>query len=150
MSDTLIGTQEPGNGAISFGSHRYKATLERVSPAGRAGLVDSGGDCALGVSLGSANFEGARLEACVEWISASFNSCAIVVGDTVYRKTLMLLRGLDEATAREAALEAGRTFIARYAPLFRQYADRCTFTFVPFSQTETAPAFPGYLAKLVD
>ncbi|MCW1431630.1 tRNA-dependent cyclodipeptide synthase [Novosphingobium sp. JCM 18896] len=135
---------------MSFGSHRYKAALDRVAPLARAGLVDGRGACMLGVSLGSANFEGARLEACIEWITANFTEYAIVVGDTVYRLTLALLGGLDEVAARHRAIAAGRDFIATYAPLFRQYVDRCTFTFRPFSEVERHPGFANHLATLQD
>lgn len=134
--------------AISFGSHRYKASLERVVPAAQSALVGAGARCLLGVSLGSASFEGARLEACIEWISANFSHCGIVVGDTVYRLTLALLNGTPEDQAREEGIAAGRAFIATYAPLFRQYADRCTFSFQPFSEVEVAPAFATHLATL--
>ena len=140
----------PGTGAISFGSHRYKAALDRVAPAARQPLIEAGDACLLGVSLGSLNFEGARLEASIEWISANFRHCGIVVGDTVYRKTLTLLHGLSETDARAMALTAGRTFAARYAPLFRQYAERCTFTFIFFSAVEQEPSFPVHLRRLED
>ena len=148
MTDMLDHSATPGTGALSFGSHRFKASLDRVAPAGRAGLLDERGACALGVSLGSVNFEGARLEASIEWISATFSRCAIVAGDTVYRLTLALLNGTPEDEARSQALAAGRAFAGAYAPLFRQYADRCEFTFLPFSAIETAASFPKYLAQM--
>ncbi|RCS58397.1 tRNA-dependent cyclodipeptide synthase [Parvibium lacunae] len=139
----------PGEGSISFGTHRYKANLDKISPESRATLAQSAEGCLLGVSLGSANFEGARLEACIEWISERYSSCGIVVGDTVYRLTLALLEGLDEETARTRALAAGQQFLETYAPLFRQYAGKCTFSFIPFSQLESHAKLPEYHSALL-
>lgn len=145
MSQTDI-RATPGAGAIDFGTHRYKAQLAKVSPP----TFDLGSTrrCMLGVSLGTHNIEGARLESVLEWISANFEQCAIVVGDSVYRLTLQLLAGLPPDAALEQALEAGRLFEKSYAPLFRQYSQKCRFEWLPLSRVASDPAFPGHLATL--
>lgn len=138
----------PGAGAISFGSHRYQAQLDRVVPERATDLVGGRGACLFAVSLGNPDFEGARLQASIEWISANFGRCGIVVGGTVYRLALALLDDVSEAEARERALVAGHEFVAAYAPLFRQYADRCSFEVVPFPIPDDEPRFAAHLAQL--
>ena len=121
---------------IGFGTHRYKAGFKSAAPASAAVLEQGGARCMLGVSMGNANFEGARLEASVEWISERFKECAVVLGDSVYRLTLELLEGLDATAARERALRAGDDFARQYAPLFRQYGKACKFDILRFSDIE--------------
>lgn len=135
----------PGSGAIDFGTHRYKAQLAKLSPS----TLDLGQHrrCMLGISLGTHNIEGARLEAVLEWISANFQHCAVVVGDSVYRLTLAL-QGMDTDTALSRALADGRAFEASYAPLFRQYAARCRFEWLPLSKVAEDPRFPVHLETL--
>lgn len=135
-----------GYGAIDFGTHRYKAQLDKLSPAStELGKLKR---CMLGISLGTHNIEGARLEAVLEWISANFEQCAIVVGDSVYRLTLALLEGLEPEPALVKALQHGREFERCYAPLFRQYSHKCRFEWLPLSKISNAPQFPAHLATL--
>lgn len=130
--------------AIGFGTHRYKAGFRTVTPASAAALEQGGAACMLGVSLGNANFEGARLEASIEWISERFERCAVVIGDSVFRLTLELLERLDPDAARARALEAGAAFERLYAPLLRQYGKACRFDFIRFSAVENDPRFPTW------
>lgn len=136
----------PGSGAIDFGTHRYKAQLAKLSPA-QFDLA-AGKRCMLGVSLGTHNIEGARLEAVLEWISTHFEQCAVVVGDSVYRLTLQLLELMPAEQAMEQALAAGRAFERSYAPLFRQYASACKFEWLPLSRVSESASFPTHLASL--
>lgn len=146
-SDTLAQSQlQPGSGAIDFGTHRYKASLSKLAPVGYD--LKSARRCMLGISLGTHNLEGARLEACLEWISAEYEECAVVIGDQVYRLTLELLHQLPPAEALAQALAAGRAFEAAYAPLFRQYAHACKFHFLPLSEIAADASFPAHLAAL--
>lgn len=145
--DTLAHSQlRPGSGAIDFGTHRYKASLNKLAPIEFD--TKSSKRCMLGISLGTHNLEGARLEACLEWISAEFEECAVVIGDQVYRLTLELLQQLPQHEALELALVAGREFESAYAPLFRQYAHTCKFHFLPLSQIAQDETFPLYLKQL--
>lgn len=133
---------------VSFGTHRYKASFASVAPK-RAAYFEFGGDrCMLGVSLGNANFEGARFEATVEWISERFDHCAVVVGDSVYRLTLQLLEGLDPAAARTKAITAGADFARAYTGVLAQFGGKCSFEILPFSTVEQQPNFAGHLERL--
>jgi tRNA-dependent cyclodipeptide synthase len=133
---------------ISFGTHRYKAGFDKIVPKA-AGYYEYGGEkCMLGVSLGNANFEGARLEASIEWISERFEQCALVLGDSVYRLTLQLLEGLDEDAARAKALATGDEFERVYRPLLAQFGGKCRFEIIRFSAVEQQASFAGHLAAL--
>ena len=51
IGDKLADSQlAPGSGAIDFGTHRYKASLAKLAPAGYA--MQSDKRCMLGISLG--------------------------------------------------------------------------------------------------
>lgn len=149
VNDSLAESQlRPGSGAIDFGTHRYKASLAKSAPASY--VLSSDKRCMLGISLGTHNLEGARLEACLEWISAEYDECAVVIGDQVYRLTLELLHQLPPEQALQQALLAGQEFEAAYAPLFRQYAHACKFHFLPLSAIANDASFPIHLAALDD
>lgn len=135
---------------IGFGTHRYKAGFKQVAPASAVALQQGGASCMLGVSMGNANFEGARLEASIEWLSDRFERCAIVLGDSVYRLTLELLEGLDEASARERAMREAAEFERLYAPLVRQYGKACAFEFIRFSDVERDPRFARWHQAMRD
>jgi tRNA-dependent cyclodipeptide synthase len=135
-----------GSGAIDFGTHRYKASLQKIAPA-HFDLASSR-RCMLGISLGTHTMEGARLEACLEWLSANFDECAVVIGDLVYRLTLELLESLPGDQALAKALAAGKEFERVYAPLFRQYAHACKFEFLPLSSIAEDTSFPVHLQSL--
>lgn len=134
---------------IGFGTHRYKASFKSVAPASASNLEFGDERCMLGVSMGNANFEGARLEASIDWISERFQHCAVVLGDSVYRLTLELLEGLDPAAARARALAEGEAFEKLYAPLLRQYGKACQFEFIRFSQVEQDPRFAAHHQALL-
>jgi tRNA-dependent cyclodipeptide synthase len=133
--------------AIRLGNQRYKASVARVSPGHIRSTLSQYDKCMLGLSLGSKNSEGARLEACIKWISENFKVCAVVVGDSVYRLTLQVMQGLEPAVAREEGLQKGLDFMNTYRPMFEQYAKNCRFQFIPLSKVEKYPNFlPCYEA----
>lgn len=148
MAELLERSFTPGAGAISFGSHRYEAALGHVLPLGEEDRVDSARAALFGVALGDPDVEGARLEACIEWLSARYTRVAVAIGDTLYRLTLAALHGVDEEDARERALAAGRTFIETYAPLFRQYSNQCAFEIVPLSSLADHADYRRHHAEL--
>lgn len=148
MAELLERSFTPGAGAVSFGSHRYEAALGHVLPSGADERVEAARAVLFGVALGDPDVEGARLEACVEWLSARFSRCAVTIGDTLYRLTLAALHGVEEEDARERALAAGRNFIESYGPLFRQYSDRCAFEVVPLSSLASHPDYGRHHAAL--
>lgn len=148
MTELLERSFTPGAGAISFGSHRYEASLGLVLPRDAEDRVEGARAALFGVALGDPDVEGARLEACVEWLSARYSRCAVAIGDTLYRLTLAALHGVDEEDARERALAAGRTFIETYAPLFRQYSSHCAFEIIPLSSLADHPDYARHHADL--
>lgn len=144
----------PGNPAalrpIHLGDRRYRASVARVSPDHlRADLTDLHERCMLAVSLGSQTFEGAKLEATIEWIAENFKRCAVLVADSIYRLTLQVTRDLPAESSREVALQMGREFVDTYRPLFEQHS-ACHFEFVLFSDIEATPDFKAYFAGFVE
>ena len=148
MTELLERSFTPGAGAISFGSHRYEASLGLVLPRDAADRIEGARAALFGVALGDPDVEGARLEACVEWLSARYTRVAVAIGDTLYRLTLAALHGVDEEDARERAMAAGRTFIETYAPLFRQYSSHCAFEIIPLSSLAEHPDYAAHHAAL--
>ncbi len=135
---------------IRLGNRRYKASVAHVSPAYlRADLSDLHDRCMLAVSLGSQTFEGAKLEATIEWISENFKHCAVLVADSIYRLTLQVTHDLPAESSREVALRMGREFVDTYRPLFEQHS-ACHFEFVLFSDIEATPDFGAFFAEFVE
>jgi len=107
--------------------------------------------CLLGVSLGSKNSEGARFEACVRWVSANFDHCALLVGDSIYRYTVQVANpDIPAEAARRQALDKGSEFIQTHRQLVESYPGECRFEFLPLSEVEKSPDFPIYHAELLE
>ncbi len=64
--------------------------------------------CYAGVSIGHPNFRGARLSALLRWIASHFDRCTIVVGDDLYRLSVMIRTGMDETSALRFARKESR------------------------------------------
>jgi hypothetical protein len=63
-------------------TRRYKASLAKASPAATRAELTAQRKCFLAISLASKNSEGGRLEACLAWISETFEECMILVCDS--------------------------------------------------------------------
>lgn len=135
---------------IRLGDHRYRASVARVSPEHmRDDVTRLHERCMLAVSLGSQTFEGAKLEASIEWIAENFKRCAVLVADSIYRLTLQVTRDLPAERSRDVALQMGREFVDTYRPLFEQHS-ACGFEFVMFSDIEATPDFRTCFAGFVE
>ncbi len=138
------GSSGPG----MFGWPRYKVSIGQVAPEIIRNDITSFKKCILGVRLGHKNLEKARLEACVEWISENFESCAVAIGDSIYRHNLQLTHGLTPSAAETDALQKGQDFIDTYRPLFEQYGNACNFEFMLSSQISKSASFDTHLEQL--
>jgi tRNA-dependent cyclodipeptide synthase len=134
---------EPNPPPIRLGRRRYRASLAKIAPERQRDEALASGKCMLAISLGAEKSEGARLEACVEWIKANgFRHCLVLVADSIYRLTLQVRQGLiTPAASRSAALQAGRAFVETYQPLFANADGQCRFEFKLFSEIEASPEF---------
>ena len=115
--------------ANQLGWPDYKAMVGDVFP----NHIDKGlsqfEKCILGIDLGARNLKGPRLEACAEWISKNFKSCAVAIADSAHQYTLQLTLGLSQSSAHEEALRCGQEFIETYRPIFEKHAEKCSFDF---------------------
>lgn len=131
---------------IRISLHRYHARVTRVAPQRlKKSFTEAGERCMLGISLGSPNMEGAKFEACIQWISEHFSSCALILGDSLFRHTLQVTGTLPATTNwRQEALASGCRFQQEYSPVVEKYQGACTFQWIPLSRIEEYPKFAGY------
>lgn len=105
--------------------------------------------CVFAISLGSKNFAySERIEACIKWISKKFNSCVVLVGDSVYRLTIEVRSKLKGDEALSLALNTGHEFIKERRLLFEQYSGSCQFEFKLLSEIEKRSDFKIYYEEL--
>ncbi len=133
---------EPKPPPIRLGRRRYRASLAKIAPERQREEALASGKCILAISLGAEKSEGARLEACADWIKANgFRDCLVLVADSIYRLTLQVRQGLASVDSRSAALQAGRAFVETYQPLFANADGQCRFEFKLFSEIEASLEF---------
>ena len=115
----------------------YKVSVAKVFPRHlRYSLADYQ-SCIFLISLGSKNIiHSNRLKACIEWISKNFQTCTVMVGDSLYRLTLEIRHKSTGDTALQEALQAGQEFIDRNRSYFAQWEQHCTFQFQGTSEME--------------
>jgi len=70
------------------------------------------GNSLYGVSIGSSNKSSDLVRAGYEWTTHHFDRCAILLGDSLFRITLKIQKGLDPSSAVVAAQEAGNSVLA--------------------------------------
>ena len=123
----------------------YKASLAKVFPHSLRSSLSNYHDCVFIISLGSKNFvDSRRLEASIKWISEHFQTCIILVCDSVYRLTIEIKAGLKNHEGRLEALRAGQEFLENNYLLFEQYSASCHFKFRLASEVEKQSDFEAY------
>ncbi len=126
-------------------THGYKASLAKVSPSHLRASLSEYHKCVFGISLGSKKFvDSKRIEACIKWISENFQSCLVLVADSVYRLTIEVREGLKRDEAKLLAIHTGKKFIDENYFLFEQYSRSCEFEFKMTSEIEKESAFEIY------
>ncbi len=129
--------------------HGYKASLNKVSPSRLRNSISEYHKCVFGISLGSKNFVNPkRIEACIKWISENFQSCLVLVADSVYRLTIEVRQGLKGHEAKLLAIRSGEKFVNENYFLFEQYSQSCEFEFKMASQIEKQSEFEIYYHQL--
>jgi tRNA-dependent cyclodipeptide synthase len=92
------------------------------------------------------------LDAVVNWISANFNYCVVLVGDSAHRITLRIARNMSEEEAEAKAASLGDAFIEENRSLFEaKMAGR--FEFLKSSAIEEKPKCGEYkdtLTKMLE
>jgi tRNA-dependent cyclodipeptide synthase len=127
----------------------YKVSVSQVCPQHMRNSLSNHQKCFLGISLsGNKNCDGARLEACIKWISKRFKTCLVFIGDSLHRHTIEITSGLEGNSARFEALHMGRKFLDRHRTLFDCYSGSCSFELMMASEVEKRPDFELYLEQL--
>lgn len=126
----------------------YDATLRSVTPSSAKAQLSHAHCCYLGISLETEAFCRPRLDATVNWIASHFKQCAVVVGDSVHRYTLQIMKELAADEAAAEAYRIGTTFLAETQDLFDD--ERCKFEFVRFSELQNTPEFVSYVNQIKD
>jgi tRNA-dependent cyclodipeptide synthase len=109
---------------------RYRARVDFVSPASRRDTFELEEECFLGVSLENRNFERARFQSLLEWISRRFQKCTILVGDSIHRLTLESRASHSPQEARSKAQRLGKDFMEDNRELVASYRPTTRFEFV--------------------
>ncbi len=130
---------------INMSKYRYKATMGTVNPQHmKQNVLKDNDKCMLGVSLGSPKSEEDRFEGTIRWISQHFKSCALVVGDSIYRYTLQVTDKMSPEDAKPAALQIGHDFVTKHEPIVSRYREACDFEWICMSQVEQHTNFTTY------
>ena len=102
--------------------------------------------CTLGISLGAHYHEGGKFRATVGWVSQNFDSCAIVVCDTLQRFNLPSYYLGNENSARLAALALGDEWLSRNSAAIELFSIPCQIT--RWEEWRTHPDFQSTLNQL--
>ncbi|MCP3942872.1 MAG: tRNA-dependent cyclodipeptide synthase [Desulfobacteraceae bacterium] len=97
--------------------------------------------------MGNPNMEKAKLEASIQWVSKNFSECILIIGDSLYRYTLQITKGMPPEESLDKALLFGEKFIHEHEPLIEKYNRNCIFHWLPTSKLEKNPLFNIYHEK---
>ncbi|MDJ1183160.1 tRNA-dependent cyclodipeptide synthase [Roseofilum casamattae] len=115
----------------------YKVSVAKVFPRPLRHSLTDYQNCIFLISLGSKNVTHSnRLKACIEWISQNFQTCTVVVVDSIYRLTLEIRHQFIGERALQEALQTGQEFIDRNRDYFAQWEQQCQFQFKCTSDIE--------------
>jgi tRNA-dependent cyclodipeptide synthase len=115
---------------------RYRADINAVIPQSKRNSFAQGGRCILGISLENKNFVTAKLVGMVDWISRHFESCTILIADSIHHYSLEI-KGVDENYSYDKALRLGREAIDTNNPIFQRYSERCSINILLCSEVQT-------------
>ncbi|NEQ37460.1 MAG: tRNA-dependent cyclodipeptide synthase [Okeania sp. SIO3I5] len=139
-------TKDTTNISKNYG---YKATLAKVFPHSLRNCLSGHQKCIFAISLGSKNFVyRERLEACIKLISENFQTCLVLVGDSVHRLTIEVRQGIEGDDAWLQAIRTGEKFVNENSFLFEQYSENCQFEFKMASEIEKRSDYNIYYEEL--
>src|SRR4051812_9639113 len=88
-------------------STRYRAKIVSCFPPEGRDILLQARSCFLGISLETRGFTPLKVDAMLQWIAQRAQKCAILVGDSIHRKTLQIRLGVSEMEALDLALDLG-------------------------------------------
>ncbi|MFI6642545.1 tRNA-dependent cyclodipeptide synthase [Streptomyces sp. NPDC050504] len=148
MSLYAQGTAAPVPRTAPTRRTRYKAEIASVSPESSRNTFEQHETCFLGVSLENSNFTTPKLTSMVKWISRRFGRCTVLIGDSIHRLTLESTQGLPPASARERALELGRSFVETERNVFEEHGESTDFTILTCSEVQAGERYTEFHGKL--
>ncbi len=105
--------------------------------------------CVFAISLGSKNFvDRERVEACIKWISENFQTCLVLVGDSVHRLTVEVREGIKGDEAYLKAIRTAEKFVNENSFLFEEYSESCEFEIIMISEIAKRSDFNIYYEEL--
>ncbi|WP_413738514.1 tRNA-dependent cyclodipeptide synthase [Sodalis sp. RH21] len=127
---------------------RFRAKTAFVFPERKRVLLEKEERCFLGVSLENKNFQAERIGAMLKWISARFNQCELLIGDSIHRITLQTQMDIASEDAINMAIDLGQQFIERTKEILSQYECNTNFSFVTCHQLQSCTQYHEYYEKL--
>jgi tRNA-dependent cyclodipeptide synthase len=105
--------------------------------------------CILGVSLESADFYTPKLVTITEWIRNRYRHCTAMLGDGLYRLSLLLDSDTRENDALDYSMWIARDFVHSQGPVFTFRESDCHFEFRYCSDVLTKDScYPDYYAQV--
>ncbi len=99
------------NGEVNKHMQKIKAVFRNIADSTHAQFKNS--RCLLTISVGQATHEGEMFEATMELINASFDSCILLIDDTLQRHTMALNKPEEADYYNNIALQEGELWLAR-------------------------------------
>ncbi|MBU2898094.1 tRNA-dependent cyclodipeptide synthase [Vibrio hepatarius] len=128
---------------------RYRTEVSRVYPSDKRSSFHELESCFLGISLSNHHFTPLKLEAVLKWISKRFDSCTLLVGDSIHRLNLIhLSSSLTEQACLDQALDMGRQYIEQAQVIIDRLNLPTTFQFIRCSEIQTTDLYMSYYQSL--
>lgn len=127
---------------------RYKTEVSRVFPCERRSNFHQLESCFLGISLSNHHFTPLKLEAVLKWISKRFDSCSLLVGDSIHRLNLARQSSDSEQECLEQALAMGREYIEQAEEIISRLNLPTSFQFVRCSEVQRTDLYKDYYQSL--
>ena len=127
---------------------KYRARVLYVAPTAARDTFKDEPSCFLGISLENPQFSPAKVESMLEWISRRFDSCTLLVGDSMHRLTLEATRGLSREEATGVAARLGDDFIQSHVATVEKFAPKCRFEFLRCSEVVETASFAMYSQRI--
>ncbi|MYM60011.1 tRNA-dependent cyclodipeptide synthase [Vibrio sp. OCN044] len=129
---------------------RYRTEISRVYPLDMRGSFHELESCFLGISLSNHHFTPLKLEAVLKWVSKRFDSCSLLVGDSVHRLNLARQSSDSEQECLEQALTMGREYIEQAEEIISRLNLPTSFQFVRCSEVQQTDLYKDYYQCLTE
>jgi tRNA-dependent cyclodipeptide synthase len=146
LDEILVNSSTPGE----ISATPYRAKVDFVSPQSRRDTFELEDECFLGVSLENRNFEPARFNSLLEWVSRRFSQCKILIGDSIHRLTLESCSRIPVEEAHDRALRLGRDFMEENRDIIARYQSITRFEFITCHEIQKTPEYHAHHRAIAD